>query len=810
MGSKWLPGALIAAILSLAASAAGAGAHKAHQASGPPPFHPRIGRLMGMVPVVEPPETAVTPREPVVYHGGSVMHGVRLHTVFWAPAGFAFSGSPGPGVPGYEPLVQGFLADAAHDSGSAGNAFSTLSQYGDIGAPGSYALRYAPAADSIDDTAPYPAQPAQCQSPSGVATCVTDLELERELDRVIGQRDPAGRGLHDLWMIFLPPNVDTCSQASECGSNAFGGYHSLFDLGHGSTIYAVVVDPIIEGVQPQGSDPQGNADAEHAADVAAHETVEAVSDPKGAGWMDPDGFEVGDKCDSAYGSPLGFAGGSPYDQLLNGHPYLIQTMWSNVSGGCVQSAAPAPAPAPARVDLRQFSPVVAGNIGRPRSGVDVAIGLFRGGTVAAVGRATTNRRGAWRATLRSIYSGAPTAVGDDRDEIFLRYGKGGPANDLVSTDSGGNPFTASGWTGWFDLDHGYAVSSHSVALAPCAQTGVFSLRVGGHSTPAPVDQCQTETGVSVVRTGPIGAGTSLTFSTSDNRAVWPGNPAGALVRLTIALGEPGSVADVANHSIALEPSGFPTCSADLRAQRSRCGGLVPGARYTLTRRRGHLVLKARAGSGGVADFGAVPGPGGVRGGDLLTLRNRAGRVLSTLHVAHLKIYLRGQSSVVTGGFCQPGDYWGPPVSAPPTGGKVGNPSVGGTGIACSLDGRARGLPAGSLEQTDSFSGGVTRTEVPLFGGTSPTPGETLYGPFVALAEPALRGAAGVLHPVPAKVSVVITRRGSRRPALTLSGLERPQGMPVSGLAPGVYSTVFTLTDPAGDTRTLSSYFVQEG
>ena len=63
-------------------------------------------------------------------------------------------------------------------------------------------------------------------------------------------------------------------------------------------VYAWSIDPIIEiGAVAPGQDPQGNPDAETSADIAAHETIEAMTDPEGIGWMDPNGFEVGDKCE---------------------------------------------------------------------------------------------------------------------------------------------------------------------------------------------------------------------------------------------------------------------------------------------------------------------------------------------------------------------------------------------------------------------------------------------------------------------------------------------------------------------------------
>ena len=57
-----------------------------------------------------------------------------------------------------------------------------------------------------------------------------------------------------------------------------------------------------------------------------------MSDPEGVGWMDPNGYEVADKCENAsqIGPRLGTAAdGLPYNQVINGDEWLTQRIWSN-------------------------------------------------------------------------------------------------------------------------------------------------------------------------------------------------------------------------------------------------------------------------------------------------------------------------------------------------------------------------------------------------------------------------------------------------------------------------------------------------
>ncbi len=808
---KFLPVGRLRLIRILALSVAALSLY-AMPAMGAKRIRPRSRGAMGIIPARGHQEIASGSNIPVLYHGGPVMRGgVTIHTIFWAPAGYHFTPSPGAGVLGYEPLIKQFFADAAHDSGATTNVFSVLRQYPDSGGPGSYQISYDPAVDSYDATDPYPPTAQQCPSPSSIPTCITDLQLQHEIDRVIQAHDPTGRGLHDLWMILLPPNVDTCTQVGECGTNVFAGYHDLSNLGHGVSIYAVIIDPLIEGVLAQGGDPEGNPEAENAIDTAAHETVEAITDPEGTAWMDPNGFEVGDKCEngSQTGTPLGYAPDqSPYNQLMNGHEYLFQEMWSNSDMGCEQSSSSTSSPLPlASVNLRQFSPFISGDIGSHRGGVPVDVSLLRGADIVATASARTRANGAWGAAELLSSHGRPHAVGDDRDQVLVSYGSGGPPPDLILTGDGGNPFTESGWTGWYALDTGYAVGTRGVLLGPCSQTGVLALRVGGHPTVPPVSVCEAETDVSEIRTS-ISARTPITLSSSDNRAVWQFNPNGALVNMTISLGEPDAVTSLGNDQLLFQPTGFPVCTVDLRGQSVSCRGLVPGARYTVTRRRRHAARHATADGNG--DIFVNRFPRGIAGGDLITLTNRSGRTLSTLHVAHLRVAIKGGQTVVASGRCEPGDYYGPPVSSVPLGPAIGLSGVAGNGLVCPDNGHAGGLPSGQIEQTDEFSGGVTRTEVPVLSGTSPVNDGTVYGSFTALAQTALPGPNGTSFGTGTRVQLTITPVAGGPAVFKAGNVDTTNGAAVSGLAAGTYLATWVVIDVNGDTRTVRTRFVEQG
>ncbi len=815
-------------------------------ASGKTTFHPRVGGALGLIPPVNSQgqfgaqDVATGALTPVTYHGGSVMAGgITVHTIFWSGGTNPFQGQPAGAPANYEGMIERFFTDAAHDSGATTNVFSVLPQFaegttpGHI-TPGDYGIAYnsASANDLILDSHAYPSPADQCASANNAAICVTDAQVQAEVDRIVQGTPGTPRGLNNLWFVFLPPGVDECITPGVCGTNAFGGYHSVSDVGHGTTIYAVAIDPIIETTVSPGGDPQGYPDAEVTDDIAAHETVEAMTDPEGVGYMDPNGFETGDKCEFGpqHGTPIGFApNGSPYNQLINGHQYLLQEMWSNADTNCVQSTTNTSNPLPLpQVNLTQFSSTVTGNIERNTAGIAVHVSLRRLGAdgtpvTVAQGATSTAADGSWSLSLGSH------AVGDDRDEIDVGYTNSGapsPGQQVILTGNGGNPFTESGWTGWTALDNGTFLTNDpglggpSLSMSPCFQTGVLGITrngtgVIGPDGQIPTDFCNTQTGVATMPLASnVAASDLFTDSSNDNRAFQPPdaatpNTVGGLVKLAVPVGEADAASQFVSPMPFFAPSGFPSCTADLQAQAVSCSGLVPHAGYTLTDGSRHA-------SGNADGTGTLTQPLTIKGGDSVALTNGASRRLTTLHVAHLRVDIIGSQSVLSGGTCEAGDYVGPPLSQAPTNGSAGEPSAvaGGaalTGAICPTSGDATGLPSTSIAQTDEFSGGATSTDVPDIEDTSPIQGEIVYGGFTAVAESGLPGPQNTVVPTDSTstISLTISPSSGGAPVFTGNNVDTVNGLPVHALKPGTYTAKWMLTDASGDTRLVSTRFVEQ-
>jgi hypothetical protein len=268
----------------------------------------------------------------VDYNGGPVMPSNTNYAVYWRPSG-------APAYPAdYQPGLNRYFEDLAHDSGGTQNVDSVSAQYNDTA--GDFALYSSQFGGALIDTDPYPANGCK-QAP----ICLTDAQLQTELKSFV-----KAHGLpHDLsheYFLLTPPGVEDCFTAggAECsaGSNrpVYCAYHGNIPLAEGEIIYSN--DPYVtenlgcdDGNHPNGSTSDGALEG-----GLSHEHNESITDPEpNNAWTDigAETGEIGDKCSESTGTALGTAAnGATYNQVLNGHFYWYQQEWSNQTKRCLQ------------------------------------------------------------------------------------------------------------------------------------------------------------------------------------------------------------------------------------------------------------------------------------------------------------------------------------------------------------------------------------------------------------------------------------------------------------------------------------------
>jgi hypothetical protein len=266
------------------------------------------------------------------YNGGPVMPSNNNYAVYWDPPG-------APTYPSdYEPGINRYFEDLAHDSGGHENVDSVSAQYND--AAGQFANYQSRFAGALIDTDPYPANGC-----TRAAICLTEPQIQAELASYIGAHGlPAD--LTHMYFVITPPGVESCfekrGRTCSAGSSkpAYCAFHASFPFGGGEVIWAD--QPYVTG-NPDCDD--GDHPNRTTADGAlqgglSHEHNEAITDPEpNGGWADfgsGPGDEEGDKCSFENGPALGTVNGAGYNQVVDGHFYWYQEEWSNQSHSCLQ------------------------------------------------------------------------------------------------------------------------------------------------------------------------------------------------------------------------------------------------------------------------------------------------------------------------------------------------------------------------------------------------------------------------------------------------------------------------------------------
>jgi len=279
----------------------------------------------------------------VTYHGGPVLHSSGVFAIFWVPPGYALPD-------GYAQTVTQYFTDIAHDSFLPSNVFGADTQYYDVTkgvkkfASYSVVLR-----GSNVDTHAFPKSGCpnyvlDTKAGSKSKVCLTDAQVQAEVKSVITSHSlPTGLG--NEYFLFTPPGVANCKASKPAHTrgcfdpiqqDGYCAYHSHVSVSSSAVLYAMLPYEASTGVCWSGQSPNGN-DGDSAVNTASHEQNESITDPLGTGWYDSAGNEIGDKCHLVFGGAVGAAKpGRMYNQVINGHGYWIQEVWSNRARACVQ------------------------------------------------------------------------------------------------------------------------------------------------------------------------------------------------------------------------------------------------------------------------------------------------------------------------------------------------------------------------------------------------------------------------------------------------------------------------------------------
>jgi PKD repeat protein len=284
----------------------------------------------------------------LTYHGGIVLHSTRPYLVFWDPGNAISAGT--------RALFDRYLTDTAADVSLSDDVYGVTRQYTDSAGYAASGETYVPAQQSIVDTQPFPVT-GDCTTVGGPdPTCLTDAQLQDELQRLISARGlPTGTGPDaPVYFVITPADTDVCTPDGSCAQSDFCAYHSTFSGAASEVLYAAI--PLLDADKACQEDdtsalqdPNGDP-ADVAVDDLSHEYNESITDPQFDAWYSADQQEEADNCqmwapaeDPVNGaSPLAYApalGGDPaagtlFDQLIDGDRYYTQSEWSNGDGQC--------------------------------------------------------------------------------------------------------------------------------------------------------------------------------------------------------------------------------------------------------------------------------------------------------------------------------------------------------------------------------------------------------------------------------------------------------------------------------------------
>jgi hypothetical protein len=257
----------------------------------------------------------------LTYHGGRVLLTNRTVAVYWLPSGYTMDST-------YQSTINQYFTDVAHDSAaSSGNVYSVLKQY--YNSSNQFISTNSTFGGPLVDTNPYPSSGCS-DNVSQTTICLSDAQLRTELQSLSANNQLGAADPNTTYFIFTAKNVGSCYSSGSCAFSTYCAYHSNVSLGGTTVQYAnqpyadTVTNSCDAGYRPN------NGDADATINVTSHEHRESINDPLGNAWYDRRGYEGSDKCAWNFGTLLG----SNYNQVINGHHYILQQEWSNSGSTC--------------------------------------------------------------------------------------------------------------------------------------------------------------------------------------------------------------------------------------------------------------------------------------------------------------------------------------------------------------------------------------------------------------------------------------------------------------------------------------------
>jgi hypothetical protein len=234
------------------------------------------------------------------YHGGPLLGSVEVIPVFWG-AFWTQAAGGAPLVTSLNAFFDFILTSALMD---------TLQEYSTPGTVIGKGRRISTVIVSSSEPGTV--------TPTG--RLVTDAEIQQAIQGWIANKTVPSPTANSLYFVYFPPNVTVSFQGSQ-SCQTFCGYHEHIN---NSIFYAVEPHITCAGCS-------FGSILDSLTKVSSHELAEAVTDPAGTGWWDPNtGDEIGDICNTS-------------STRLGG--FLVQNEWSNARAACVLGAATAGAPA---------------------------------------------------------------------------------------------------------------------------------------------------------------------------------------------------------------------------------------------------------------------------------------------------------------------------------------------------------------------------------------------------------------------------------------------------------------------------------